>query len=449
MTDNFRVETSKEYEETLAFIKDLTKFGINFGLERIQALLDRLGNPEKKVRVIHIGGTNGKGSTAAILQAILKQAGFNVGMYISPHLHDFRERISINGEMILPEDVVVGMDEIKPHLQALLGKGVEHPTEFEVSTALALLFFAQKQPDFVLLEVGLGGEIDSTNVVHPLISVLTNIGMDHMDYLGNTIEEITRVKAGIIKEGVPVVTSAVKAEALEVIKECSILKGSEVIVVGYDVRWEKVDRNGDSFNYHGLNSFYPELKLALQGEHQFVNASTALAVVELLQERFAHNIPETAIRQGLSTVKWPGRLELLSMNPKILLDGAHNVDGMESLVQALRKYQDGLYKHRRLILCLGMLGDKEIEKALGIIGPLVHVIVVTKPSSPRAGDWEYIALLAEEYLAKDNIYVIEDPILAVNKCLEMLDLEDMLCVTGSLYMLGPVRQYLLGKDLLL
>lgn len=445
MTDNFRVETSEKYEETLAFIKDLTKFGINFGLERIQALLDRLGNPEKKLRVIHIGGTNGKGSTAAILQAVLQEAGYKAGMYISPHLHDFRERISINGEMIRPEDVVAEVDEIRPHLQALLADGVEHPTEFEVSTALALLYFAHKQPDFVLLEAGLGGAIDSTNVVLPLISVITNIGMDHMDYLGNTIKEIALVKAGIIKEGVPVVTSAEKAEALDVIQEYAARKGSDVIIVGQDVRWEMVGRDGDRFNYYGISGFYPELKLALQGEHQYVNASTALAVTELLREKFGYEIPDTAVRQGLSNVKWPGRLELMSENPKVLLDGAHNVDGMKSLADALRKYREGQYKHRRLILCLGMLGDKEIEKAVGIIGPLADVIVVTKPGSPRAGDWEYVALLAGEYVAKDNIHVIEDPILAVSKCLEMLNQEDMLCITGSLYMLGTVRQYLLKK----
>ena len=449
MTDNYRVETSEKYKETLAFIKDLTKFGINFGLERIEALLDRLGNPEKKLTVIHIGGTNGKGSTAAILQAILEQAGYKAGMFISPHLHDFRERININGVMIQPEDVVTGIEEMRPHLQALLAEGVEHPTEFEVSTALALLYFARMQPDFVLLEVGLGGAIDSTNVVQPLISVITSIGMDHMDYLGNNINEIALVKAGIIKEGVPVVTSAGRAEALKIIQEYAAEKGSNVIIVGQDVRWEMAGRDGGSFNYHGLNSLYPELKLSLQGVHQYDNASTALAVTELLRDRFGYDIPETAIRQGLNSVKWPGRLELLSENPKILLDGAHNVDGMKSLAVALRQHREGLYKHRRLILCLGMLGDKEIEKAVGIIGPLADVIVVTKPGSPRAGDWEHIALLAGEYVANDNIYVIEDPILAVSKCLEMLSPEDMLCVTGSLYMLGPVRQYLLGKDLLL
>lgn len=440
--DNNKVKTDEEYLETITYIKNLTKFGINLGLERIQALLNRLGNPEKELNVIHIGGTNGKGSTTAILQAILKQAGYKAGMFISPHLHDFRERISINGELIQPEDIVIGMNEIRPQLNILLAEGVEHPTEFEVSTALALLYFAKKRPDFVLMEVGLGGEIDSTNVVHPLISVITHIGMDHMDYLGTTIEEIAQVKAGIIKEGIPVVTSATKPQALQIIEEQAHKKGSELIMVGRDIRWQRVEEDLDCFDYCGLTGFYPKLKLRLQGEHQFINASTALVVVEILQTRFGYHISETAIRQGLNTVKWPGRLELISENPKILLDGAHNVDGMESLAQALRQYAQGLYKRDRLIICLGMLGDKEIVQAVSIIGPLADEIVVTKPDSLRAADWEYPAILVAEYLTNNNIHVIEDPILAVHKCLEIMDGGDMLCVTGSLYLIAPVREYL-------
>ena len=444
-----RTETNAEYNEALDFIKNLTKFGINLGLERIQALLDRLGNPEKKLRVVHIGGTNGKGSTTAILQAILRQAGYKAGMYISPHLHDFRERITINGEQIARDDVVAGIKEIRPELEALLDQGMEHPTEFEVSTALALLYFARKQPDIVLLEVGLGGEIDSTNVVHPLISVITHIGIDHIDYLGDTIEKITRVKAGIIKQGVPVVTSAGKAEALKVIQEQAAQKGSELIIVGQDVRSERAAGEFDSFDYGGINKSYLGLKISLQGAHQIVNATTALAVVELLRERFGFYISEAAIRRGLEKIRWPGRLELISKNPKILLDGAHNVDGMKSLAQALQLYQNGLYKRERLILCMGMLGDKEIAKTVGIIGPLADEMVITKPDSPRAGDWELPALIAAEYLDKDKIHVIEDPIAAVRKCLEIMDPKDMLCVTGSLYMLSSVRDYLLERGQLL
>lgn len=430
------------YDETIHFIKNLTKFGINLGLERIRSLLLRLGNPQEKLKIIHIGGTNGKGSTAAILQSILRQAGYRVGMFISPHLHDYRERISINGELISREEVVKGFKKLQPILEAMAAEGLEHPTEFEVSTALALLYFSQKQPDFVLLEVGLGGEIDSTNVVTPLISVLTSIGMDHMDYLGNTLGEIAAVKAGIIKEGVPVVTSAGKPEAIKVIEQHAVRKKSKLIKVGQDVNWEKA--SDYSFQYKGLKQNYTGLELSLLGEHQFMNASTALAVCELLED-YSVPISENAIREGLKNVKWPGRLELISRDPKILLDGAHNVDGMKTLAKALSDYAGGLYQRERLVLCLGMLRDKEIEKAVRIIAPLAAEIIVTKPDSPRAGDWEYVAQVAKKYLGDGKVCTVEDPVLALREGLRRLNRQDMLCITGSLYMLAPVRKYLLER----
>ncbi|NLO96533.1 MAG: bifunctional folylpolyglutamate synthase/dihydrofolate synthase, partial [Peptococcaceae bacterium] len=235
MTKNIRetikVKEEQKYTETLAFIKNLTKFGVNLGLDRIKELLKRLNNPERKLRVIHIGGTNGKGSTAAILTEILIQSGYRVGLFTSPHLHDYRERIRINHELISPTELVACMAEIRPVLEEMIGEGLEHPTEFEVSTALALVYFVQKQPDFVLLEVGMGGEIDSTNVVRPYVSVLTSIGMDHMDYLGPTLNEITRVKAGIIKQGIPIVTSAEKPVSLEIIEEVAAQRGSRLVIV--------------------------------------------------------------------------------------------------------------------------------------------------------------------------------------------------------------------------
>lgn len=455
MTDYRAAEKSKhhvnihaDYEETIAFIKNLTKFGINLGLERIKALLDRLGNPEKKLNVIHIGGTNGKGSTAAMLREILVQAGYRTGMYISPHLHDFRERITINGEQISKEDVTAGINEIKSHLQAIIAQGVEHPTEFEVSTALGLLYFANKQPDFVIVEVGMGGEIDSTNVVHPLISVITNIGMDHMDYLGDTIEKIAKVKAGIIKPGVPVVTAAEKTEALKVIEEDASSKGSPLIVVGRDVLWTRADDElqepSNRLDYRGLNRSYQGLAVALHGEHQFTNAATALAAAELLQDRFVYKITESAVRDGLNSVQWPGRLELISKDPKILMDAAHNVEGMKSLAKALDEYKEGLYKRKRLLLCLGMLGDKEREKAISIIAPLADKIVITRPDSPRAGDWEHLAVLAGKYIGEKNVRIIEDAESAVRVCLEMMEPQDMLCISGSIYLLADIRNYLLN-----
>lgn len=445
MADRFVAEQKlkEEYEQTIEFIKKLTKFGINLGLDRIRALLRRLGNPERELKVIHVGGTNGKGSTVAVLASILRSAGYRAGMFISPHLHDYRERISINGEMISREDVIKGIEEIKPHLEFLVEEGVEHPTEFEVSTALALLYFARKKPDFVLLEVGLGGEIDSTNVVQPLVAVLTSIGLDHMNYLGETIGEIARVKAGIIKEKAPVVTSADKPEALKVIEEKAAEKGVRLVRVGKDVYWDKVYVR--RFNYYGLNNVFRNLELTLAGDHQFVNAATALAVCEILEEEYGFRIPEKAIRQGLRDVRWPGRLELISQNPKILLDGAHNVDGMKALAAALAS--NGIYKRKRLIFCLGMLEDKEIEKAVSLIASIADKIIVTRPDSPRAGNWEYAADIAGRYLGKENVLAVENPVRAVRKALAGLGPEDMLCVTGSLYMLAEVREYLLSSGL--
>jgi len=432
-----------EYEETQKYIKNLTKFGINLGLERIKALLDRLDHPEKKLKVIHIGGTNGKGSTTAMLQSIMKQAGYRAGMFTSPHLHDFRERITINGEMISPEDVVSGINKLKPHLEEMERLGIEHPTEFEVCTALALCYFAERQPDLVLLEVGLGGEIDSTNVVTPLISVLTSIGMDHMDYLGDTLQAITGVKAGIIKDGVPVVTSSDKPEVLKVIEERAAQKGSRMIEVGRDVHWRHPGDGSQRFGYEGLCWSYPDLELALLGEHQFTNAAAALAVCEVLVETYSLDISESAVREGLKAVRWPGRLELLLRNPRVLLDGAHNADGMMSLAKALQQYAGGPLRRNRLLLCLGMLRDKEIEKAVEIIAPLADKIIVTKPDSPRAGDWEYVARIAEKYLTQENVLTVEDPAGAVRKGLEIMKPGDLLCVTGSLYMISGVRKFLL------
>jgi dihydrofolate synthase/folylpolyglutamate synthase len=338
-----------------------------------------------------------------------------------------------------------------PVLEKMLQEGMEHPTEFEVSTALALCYFAQKQPDFVSMEVGLGGEIDSTNVVRPLAVALTSIGMDHMDYLGNSLAEITRVKTGIIKQGIPVVTSAEKPEALQIIEKVAEQKGSRLVKVreseGRNSETQEVvirrsENGGNVFDYHGLKQVYKSLALGLLGRHQFMNAATALAVCEVLEDAYGFTITEQAVRQGLKEVRWPARLELIYPKPKVLIDGAHNVDGMNTLALALEDYAGSIFKRRRLVLCLGMLSDKEVEKAMDVIVPLADEIFVTKPDSPRAGNWEYPAIVAQKYLAQEKVHMIEDPIMAVREGLKTLGPEDMLLVTGSLYMIAPVRKYL-------
>ncbi|MEL1133913.1 folylpolyglutamate synthase/dihydrofolate synthase family protein [Desulfitobacterium sp. THU1] len=427
-----------EYEEAQEYLVNLTKFGMNFGLGRIEELLKRLGNPEEHLKIIHIGGTNGKGSTSMMIAEILEDAGYRVGVFTSPHLHDYRERITINGKMIPKGDVIKLIQMLRPHLEDLVRQGVEHPTEFEVNTAMALKYFAEQKVDFVVLEVGLGGAIDSTNVVKPLISVITNVGMDHMNYLGETYEEIAQVKAGIIKAGAITVTATHRPEALNVIREKAKAVGSPLWVVGEDVSWE-TRWSGEleqEFDLVGLRGVYSKLRLRLVGEHQVVNAATAVTVCEVLKSEYGIGLERKNVYQGLYKTLWPGRLELLSLKPKILLDGAHNVDGAEALTKALT-----IFQRQRLILCMGMLGDKEREKVVNLLAPLADEVIVTKPNSPRAGDWQYLAHLIEE--KGKPVTIIEEPREAMQEAFSRLAMEDMLCVTGSLYMIADARQALL------
>ncbi|AHF07937.1 bifunctional folylpolyglutamate synthase/dihydrofolate synthase [Desulfitobacterium metallireducens] len=431
-------QEEQAYQAALEYLVNLTKFGINLGLGRIQALLQSVGNPEKKLRVIHIGGTNGKGSTSIMVAEILEKAGFRVGIFTSPHLNDYRERMTINGKMIPKQELTRLVDTLRPHLEKLVQDGVEHPTEFEVSTTLAFMYFAQQKVDFAVIEVGLGGAIDSTNVVQPLISVITNVGMDHMDYLGKTVEEIALVKAGILKPNSVAITATERPEVLEVIQERARTLNIPLWVVGEDVRWD-FRWSGEleqEFDLIGLHSNYPQIHLRLVGAHQIKNAATAVTVCEVLQSEYGVKITHEAIYSGLEKTRWPGRLEVLSLKPKVLIDGAHNVDGANSLADALQ-----LFKRQRLILCFGMLGDKEREKVAEVLLPLADEVIITKPNSPRAGNWQYLA----ELVAKRGLPVttIESPSAAVIEGYNRLNPDDMLCVTGSLYMIAEARVALL------
>ncbi|KLU64278.1 folylpolyglutamate synthase [Desulfosporosinus acididurans] len=432
------MELEQTYQASLDYLVNLTTFGMNFGLDRIRELLKRLGNPEKKLRVVHVGGTNGKGSTTVMIARILREAGYKVGVFTSPHLHDYRERMTINGQMIPKETMIRIIDDLRPHLEAMVAEGFEHPTEFEVSTALALLYFAQEEIDYALIEVGLGGAIDSTNVVTPLISVITNVAMDHMDYLGPDLVSIAKVKAGIIKPESLVVTAAQNPDVIQVLRDTAQANSVPLYLVGEDVNWESIwsGELEQEFDLVGLHSTYYKLRLHLIGLHQLRNAATAVTVCELLQSNYGVTIPREAIYAGLRNVEWPGRLELLSLQPKILLDGAHNVDGAQALAEALP-----LYSRERLILCFGMLADKEREKVVDMLVPMAEEVIVTRPNSPRAGDWTSLGRLAEKHGCP--VQCIEDPKEAVIYALSRVGEKDMLCVTGSLYMLADARQALI------
>ncbi len=423
------------YEEALNYLQDLTKFGFNFGLERIEELMRRLGNPHTGLKVIHIGGTNGKGSTTAMTSAILQAAGYRVGVFTSPHLHSYTERYRINGEFISEQLMAEYIIRLKPHLEQMVAEGFEQPTEFEVCTALAFWYFSEAQVDYVVLEVGLGGAIDSTNIVNPLVSVITNIAMDHMDYLGNSIAEIAKVKAGIIKPNGTAVTAVRDSDALAAIREQARACSAKLTEVFGAAEWQVTQSgiDGQVFDLKTDYRTYPGLRVSLLGEHQVVNAVTAIVTIEALK-KIGVQVGTDAIYQGLQHVAWPARLEIVQDNPMVVLDGAHNVHGAISLKKALEK----VFSYERLILVFGMLGDKERGKVIQELAPLAAKAVITKPNSPRAGDWEEIGRLVKEYVR--DVHTIADIQEAVKYAVSSAGPRDLVCITGSLYMVAEARE---------
>ncbi|WP_089608700.1 bifunctional folylpolyglutamate synthase/dihydrofolate synthase [Dehalobacterium formicoaceticum] len=426
-----------EYLEAMDYLKNLTTFGINLGLGRIQNLLTRLGNPEKKVSFIHVGGTNGKGSTCAMLASVLQQSGMRVGLFTSPHIHSYTERIRINGVEIGEKDIARLITELRVHLDQMVQEGLEHPTEFEVSTALALLHFAQEEVDMAIMEVGLGGTIDSTNVIMPSISIITNVAMDHMDYLGNTLEEISAVKAGIIKKGRDVITAADHPAVLRIIREKAELEQAPLWEYGQDFSVEALSHSEEGQGFHCMvqGKTYSNLKITLRGVHQLKNASLAVAAAVKL------GVGEPAIREGLARASWPCRLETVRQKPLVVIDAAHNHHGIKVLVQALKEY----WPEKKKVLLLGMLADKEREKVVSEIAPLADKVVVTKPNNPRAGSWRQVAEFLKDYV--DKIEVEENIGQAVDKALALTGEEEMLVITGSIYMVSEARAHLLLPDL--
>ena len=424
------------YEEALAWIHGIARFGMNQGLERIEKLLGFLGNPHKKVKFLHIGGTNGKGSTAAFAASVLEAAGYKVGLYTSPYLEQFTNRMAINGQDIAPGRLVELVKEIKPYVAEVAADPLcGHSTEFEVVTALALTYFAQEAPDIVVLEVGLGGRLDATNVVDPLVTAISTISLEHTQVLGDTIEEVAREKAGIIKEGGVVVTQA-QGAALEVIGAACRQKNVPLFRLGTDFRAEKIssDLKGQTFDYLGLQHRYPHLQIGLLGSYQIKNAALALAALELLAKK-GFPCPEEAIYQGLQRTYWPGRLEIMQREPMVVVDGAHNMEAFQSLKAAL---QDD-FSYRRLILVLGLLDDKAREDILGEILPLANVLVLTEPGSPRAAKVDVLEKSARK-MVNGPIYARADIPEAVQLALSCAGPEDLVLIAGSLYLISDARQ---------
>jgi dihydrofolate synthase/folylpolyglutamate synthase len=417
------------YLEVLKYLYHKRPMGkVKPGLERISMLLSKLGNPHLKYKSIHVGGTNGKGSVTNMISHILISQGYRVGSYYSPHLSTFRERIRLNEEYISEEDVVKIYEKMEPILNELDKEEIFSPSFFEVVTAMAFLYFAEKNVDIAVLEVGLGGRLDATNVVFPLCSTIVTVDRDHEKTLGYTIEQIAWEKSGIIKERVPLVTGERKREALKVMEDVARKKNSRVYVIDKDfsVKVKSLKLHENRFDYCGENTF-EDLVLTMNGPHQIENAGVALKTLE------ATGLPlsEKAIREGLKNAKNLGRFEILEKDGKTyILDGAHNPHGAESLVRSLKLY----FNDKPLNLVIGILDDKNREDILRKYTGIFERVIVTRVPSPRMKDMNGLVDTAKKFFK--NVEVIEDPLEAIESS------EGDTVVTGSLFLVGYVREFL-------
>lgn len=415
------------YQETLSYIYDLGRFGMMPGLERITTLLKVLDNPQERSKTIHVAGTNGKGSTAAFISSILVSAGYKVGLFTSPHLSRFTERIRINGTEIEEEEVLRLAERIKTVAPSTV-------TFFEMVTAMAWLHFSGKNVDLAVMEAGMGGRFDATNAASGIMSVITPVSLDHCEYLGKTLTEIAFEKAGVVKPGRPLVTSTQSDEALAVIgSQCEKLS-SPMFISGKDFSgcWE-----GDALNYHGLKTGLSGLKPGIAGRYQAENAVCALAAAELLGG-MGFNLPETALRKGIEKATWPGRMEIVGKAPRILLDGAHNAAGGEALAEALQ-----YIPHDRLILVAGVMADKDAE---GIFAPLFPVIDRAYAVSPRLER----ALPSDRLAAfcrRRRVPCTDAGTVAagLEQAKKAAGPNDLILVCGSLFTVGEARAILFGE----
>jgi len=485
------------YKEAIAYLYSLEEERINLGLARVKTLLSLTDvfSIRNKLNVIHIGGTNGKGSAVEIASTILACSGFRVGVYTSPHLKDFRERIivktsikvsrptSVGGQAscqsirvkrrMIPKKALAGLvEEIKPLADKVAKTKAGKPTFFEVTTAAMFAYFAREKVDFAVIEVGLGGRLDATNVVDPLVSVITNIGLEHTDRLGNTLEKIAFEKCGIIKQGRPVVTADTNPKVLKVIKRICRRRKARLIrvkafvgqafsatMIGGSASGGRLanvyytplgfSRGSEYFDYHGIRQDLKNLAVPLAGEHQPANASCALAALELIDKfrvsRFAfrvkRNLPDTlhvtryTVRNGLLASQWPVRSEIVSKNPLVVLDGAHN----PSAVLALMKTIKSRFKYKNLIVVLGILSDKDAKGVLDNILPAADMLVLTKPESPRASDPLTLTSLLPKDLRRPAVFCIPDPRQAFCFAQGAAGRKDLVLVVGSLYLAGILR----------
>ena len=418
------------YDESLKYLDSLGKFGIHLGMERIQALLAELGNPEKMVKTIHVTGTNGKGSVSSMIANILLYSGLTVGKFTSPHFVRYNERIEVNGKEVNNETFAMAHTAVARAVATVMERGIAQPTQFEVLTAAGFLIFALEHVDYAVIEVGLGGLWDSTNVIIPEVAVITNVSLDHMDRCGKTVEEIAMQKAGIIKEKVPVVTAATD-DALGPIKAMSVFKQAPLYIFGKDFTGQEVisTMEGQTFTLSS-GAYNSNYNIALPGVHQIANTAVAVVAAKLVSKN-DERITEAALHEGVANTKWPGRLERIGTKPDIILDGAHNPAGAQALRAALDKY----YTDKPINFIFGMMGDKAMSEVANILfkpGDKVYTVLADKGTRAASA-----AQLAK--IVGDKAVAYEELNKAYDDALSAAGDTGIICICGSLYLIGTFK----------
>ncbi|MVO99692.1 bifunctional folylpolyglutamate synthase/dihydrofolate synthase [Paenibacillus lutrae] len=437
-----------QYSEAVNWINGLIPNGIKPGLQRMELLMEKLNHPHRRLKFIHVGGTNGKGSTCAFLTQVLRQCGYDVGSFTSPYLEKFTNRIQYNGQDIEEETLLRLANRLKPVADEIAATELGSPSMFEICTALALLYFGTvTYPDYVVLEVGLGGRLDCTNIVAPVVSVITNIGHDHMDILGDTLEKVAMEKAGIIKPGVPLVTTVEQPEIIGLFKNEAKSKRATAYVLGEHFSYEPVSGGlGEQrLNFSGPFRKIENVPVSLDGAHQFKNAAAALMTLEVLRQYNALIVEEEDLYAAMSKTEWPGRLEMVSESPRILLDGAHNPEGAQTLAAAL----EDIYTYKKLHLMIGMLSTKNQPGYFRHILPMVDTLILTEPDFHKKESASRLAQRAQETLQElhvdRDIEIVVEPDwkLALEQLKQRTGQEDLAVVSGTLYMISDVRSWLL------
>lgn len=424
------------YSEALDWIHARLRLGIKPGLARMEWMMEKLGHPELKMKTVHIGGTNGKGSTVTYLRSILEAGGYSVGTFTSPYIEQFNERISVNGKPISDEEVLELTNVIAPLADELEETELGGPTEFEVITAMSFYYFANvNQVDIVLYEVGLGGRFDSTNIIQPIASVITNIGLDHTNILGHTYEEIAFEKAGIIKAGIPTFTAVKNKNALKVIKEQAKKVNAPIYILNQDfsITSHRPQPAGEVFTLKG-EQLLNGLEISMIGQHQAENAALAVMAAQSINHHEEFSISENAIRKGLKKAYWPGRFEILSNHPLVIIDGAHNDEGISALVHEL----SNRYSNNTIHIVFAALKDKKLDQMISQLDQVADEISFVSFDFPRAA--EAIDLFDLSHSKNKSIGENWDSHLA--KCIQNSQPDSVLVVTGSLYFISEAKPYL-------